>query len=459
MRPLARLAAAWRTQPRHVVLAVQALIVLLPLIFALLPQLESSLTLAHRYALDKESEWEGTNNSLESARCLRKTGLWLMYCDGSPFSAEDPGQVLLLSLWGKIVGRDPTLVDVARMNLIINTIGLLVLTLTLLRLGMFATAVFLLVFGPLVYLGWFDTLPHWALIGAASMQLVLPMALIGHTKRWLSPGQSVAAMAIGLLLLAFATLLRESVGSMTVIVTLCVAIWSLWYGPRDWRRVLGIVAVVAATVVAAQSSRLIVAARNAAYAVDAAHLPPTHGMSHTLYIGLGAVENKFGIKYEDAAGRDAAAAAVPGIVMYSTDYFRVMGELYLRKWREEPLEVMRIYLVKLWTQITDSILAETPPLVVVLAGAIAIQLLAGHRRWRAGDRGADTRLAINLVILAFIGLFIVQGTLATPTRLYAMPIGPFILVLIGVAIENLAAWLWRIAPATTRLALRGDCSS
>ena len=54
-------------------------------------------------------------------------------------------------------------------------------------------------------------------------------------------------------------------------------------------------------------------------------------------------------------------------------------------------------------------------------------------------------MAINLVTLAFVGLFLVQGMLATPTWLYALPLGPLILVLMGVAIENLAAWLWRIA--------------
>jgi type IV secretory pathway VirB2 component (pilin) len=423
------------------------LIVLLTLAVVLLPQLHSSFAAAQRYADARESEWEATNKALESARCLRQTGRWLLYCDGTPFFAvEDPGQVLFISLWGKIAGRDPTLVDVARMNLVINTAGLLVLSFTLLGLGAFATSIFLLVFGPLVYLGWQGTQPHWAFVGATSMQLVLPLALIARTKRWLSLPATAAMTVIGLISLAFGALLRESIASMTVIVTLCAAGWSLWYGPRNWRRMSGSVAVVAAALVAAQSAPLITAARNSAYSLDAAHLPATHGMSHTLYIGLGVVENKFGLKYDDAVGREAASAAAPGVLHYSTDYFRVMGELYFRKWQEDPLEVVRIYLVKLQMQVIDSVLAETPPLVVVLVVVIAIQLLAGHRRWRAGERGADTRLAINLVVLAFTALFIVQGTLATPTRLYSMPLGPLILVLMGLAIENLAAWLWRVAP-------------
>lgn len=428
------------------------LIVLLTLTAVLLPQLRSSLADAQRYADAKEAEWEATDKALESARCLRKTGLWLMNCDGTPFFAvEDPGQALFISLWGKVAGRDPSLVDVARMNLVTNAAGLLILAFTLLWLGAFATCLFLLIFGPAVYLGWFGTQPHWSLIGSTSMQLVLPLSLIARTKRWLPSVQSTAAIAAGVFLLAFGALLRESISLMTVIVTLGVAAWSLWYGPRDWRRVLAIIAVVAAGLAAAQSSRLIIAARNSAYALDVGHLPATHGLSHTLYIGLGAVENKFGIRYDDAVGRAAASAALPGVVPYSNDYFRVMGGLYLRKWQEDPIEVMRIYLVKLWRQLTDWILADTPPLLVVLGGAVAIQLLAGYRRWRAGHHGADVRLAINLVTLAFAGLFIVQGILASPTWAYALPLGPLILVLMGVALENLAAWLWRAAPPFARV--------
>jgi hypothetical protein len=48
-------------------------------------------------------------------------------------------------------------------------------------------------------------------------------------------------------------------------------------------------------------------------------------------------------------------------------------------------------------------------------------------------------------------MFLVQGVLATPTRFYSMPIGPYILVLAGIAIENLAAWAWRTSWLQSRL--------
>ncbi|MFB8787000.1 hypothetical protein, partial [Pasteurella multocida] len=72
----------------------------------------------------------------------------------------------------------------------------------------------------------------------------------------------------------------------------------------------------------------------------------THGLSHTLYLGLGFVENKWGIRYDDDFGEEIADKA--GIVWCSPEYFRLMGKLYLARWAEDPAEVVRIYLAKAW---------------------------------------------------------------------------------------------------------------
>jgi hypothetical protein len=431
-------------------LALQSLIVAMCVLFVGLPQLLSAFQTSERYATTTESEWEGTNNALESAKCARKTGKWLLQvCNERlvPFSAEDPGQALLLSAWPHLAGRDPTVMDVARLNLGINALGLVILVATLMVFGAFTTAVVVLILGPTLFLGWFGTVPHWALIGTVSMQLVLPLALIARARNWLSPKLSATLIALGLVLLAFASLLREAMGLATLSIVILAGVWTIWQTrdrPRLWMATIGI---LAAAVLASQSSRLIVAARNAAYALDAADLPATHGMSHTLYIGLGAVPNKFGIRYEDAVGRDAASAAAPGVAIYSKDYYRVMSELYWRKWQEDPGEVIRIYLEKLRTALADSVIDPAPPLALLLALVVCIQLVERHRRWTAGDRAGDKRLAINLVVLALIGLVLVQAVLATPTRFYTMPIGPLILVLAGIAVENLMSWAWRTAVA------------
>lgn len=447
-----RIQIHWRVPAWGLVLA-KSLIVAMCVLFIGLPQLLSSFQAAQRYATATESDWEGTNNSLESAKCVRKTGKWLLQvCEGDrivPFSAEDPGQALLLSAWARLAGRDITVMDVARLNLAINALGLVVLAATLIAFGAFTTAVVVLILGPTIFLSWFDTLPHWALIGTVSMQLVLPLALVARARSWLSPKVSASLVGAGLLLLAFASLLREAVGLAALLITICAGVWAMWHDRRRPRRWAATIAILAAAGVASQSSRLVVAARNAAYTLDASDLPATHGMSHTLYIGLGAVPNKFGIRYEDAVGREAALAAAPGIAIYSKDYYRVMSELYWRKWREDPGEVIRIYLVKLGILLGDSVIEPAPPLAVLLALAIGIQLMERRRRWTAGDRGGETRLAITLVVLALIGLVLAQAMLATPTRLYTMPIGPLILVLAGIAVENLASLAGRIMASPT----------
>ncbi len=448
--PLARLIVFFRTVPRGLVRALQSLIVLGLVLWVGLPQVQESFDASRRYAAASESDWEGTNNALDSAKCARKTGAWLLRsCENGqivPFSAEDPGQPLLLGLWARLAGRDAAVMDAARLNLGINTLCLMVLVGALISLGAFVTSVVLLLLGPVIFLFYFGTSPHWALMGAASIQIILPLALIARAKGWLRPAASSALIAIGVLSLALVALLRESVGSMALLMTICAAAWTMRYGSRGARRLAGTVAILLVAVLASQSSRLVVVARDWAYSLDAAHLPATHGMSHTLYIGLGAVPNKFGIEYDDAVGRAAASAAVPGIVHYSQDYFRVMRELYVRKWQENPREMVRIYVEKLKLMVADHIFGEGhPALGTMLALFVAIQLVAGYRQWTAGDRASDMRLAINVIALGFVGLFVVQGVLATPTRLYSLPLGPFVLVLLGVAIENLGAWVGRLA--------------
>lgn len=450
---LASFGAFANSLPRGFVRVLQGLVVLASVLLVGLPQLQSSFESSRRYAGVSEADMESVNNALEVARCARTTGMWLVRtCENGrlvPFGMDDPGQPLLLSLWARLAHRDATVMDAARLNLVINAAGLAILAITLMSLGAFATAVVVLVLGPYVFLEWFGLSHHWALLGTASMMVVLPLGLISRARNWPSPAVWRALLVVGLLCLVFAALLREAVAAMGLLITICAAAWSMRHGPRDPRRLAGTLVIVALAVLAFQSSRLAASARDWAYSLDSSQLPATHGMSHTLYIGLGGVENKFGIKYLDAVGSDAAAAAVPGTVYGTSDYFRVIRSLYFQKWRDDPGEVARIYVEKLKLLLSDSILASAPPLALLIVLVIAIQWMTRRSRWAgAGDPKADARLAINLVALGFVGLLVAQAVLATPSLLYNLPLGPFILILAGIALENLAAWTlgWATAP-------------
>ncbi len=435
---------------RYRLIALQVVGVIACIGLVLWPQLKSSFEASNRYRGVAASDWSATNVWLKSAECARETGAWLVICDHGkliPISdralADDPGHALVLAWWARAADRAITVIDVAHLNLTINLVGLLVLVATLLFLGAYIPAVVLLLFGPYVFLEWFGTSPHWALIGLSAMQPVLPLGLVARWRRWVPPASSLCLISIGILALAFASLVREVIAQMTLVVTLATLVWMAAATWRSDRRVVALLVVAMATFLASQAARLTVSLRDLIYPVEPAGLVVTHGMSHTLYIGLGVVENKFGIRYDDAVGKEAAAKAAPHVTYLSRDYFRVMWLLYFARWSEDPLEISRIYFAKLWLILGDKIPDFFPPVWLFLALAMPIHWLANGRAASSGSPNRDKRLAINLVSLSFVGLFVAQAMLSHPTRFYAAPIGAFTIVMLGVAIGNLTHLLWR----------------
>lgn len=423
------------------------------------PQLKSSFEASNRYRGVAASDWNATNVWLKSAECARETGAWLVICEHGkllPISdralADDPGHALILAVWARVADRPMTVIDVAHLNLTINLVGLLMLAATLLLLRAYIPAVVLLLFGPYVFLEWFGTSPHWALIGLSALQAILPLGVIAWWRRWASPASGLCFILTGILALAFASLVREVIAQMTLIVTLGTLVWIAIFTWRSERRLAGLLVIALAALLASQTARLTVSLRDRIYHVEPAELVATHGMSHTLFIGLGTVENKFGIRYDDSVGKEAAAKAAPDVTYLSQDYFRVMWSLYFARWSEDPLEILRIYLNKLCLILGDRIPDFFPPIWLFLGLVLPIHWMANGRAGSLGNPGCDRRLAVNLVGLSFLGLFVVQAILSQPNRFYAAPIGAFTIVMLGVAIENLACWLWRTV--RTRLAKR-----
>ena len=422
--------------------------------FFLGPQLESSFKAAERYRGVQASDWYATDTWVKSAECARKTGVWLVICEQEkliPISdralADDPGHALILAWWARVADHTITLVDVAHLNLTINLVGLLMLTGTLLCLRSFVPPLVLLTLGPYVFLEWFGTSPHWALIGLTAMQPILPLGLIARWRGWVSSRTSFCMISIGLLALAFASLIREAIAQMTLVVTIGTLVWIViasWRSDRRWATLLF---VALASLLASQTARITVGIRDRIFEVEPAELVATHGMAHTLYIGLGAVENKFGLKYDDPVGKAAAAKVAPDIKYLSPGYFRIMWGLYFEKWKEDPDEVVRIYYEKLRFLLTDDILATLPPPWIFFPLVLVVHWFANGRAVSCGSPACDRRLAINLVSLAFVALFIAQGFLAHPSRFYSSPVGAFMLVMLGVAMENLTQWVWQAGAA------------
>lgn len=411
-----------------------------------LPEVRLALDTAERYRTETTAEWGATNVWLKSAACARQTGTWLALCENGkllPISdeaiADDPGHAFLLGLWARFAGRDATLLDTARLNIGIDVLGLAMLVAILIALRAYWAAIVLLALGPVVYVKWFTTAPHWAFIGVASLQSILPLALAGAAVGRLSRRSATVFTIIGLLGICLGALIRHHIAMMGLFVSLSVLAVIAFGRFRHSRGVRDLLLVAVLAAVATTTPRWVLSARDALFAIEAERLIPEHGTSHTLYIGLGAVENRWGLRYDDKMGVAHAAKAAPEVEAYSPAYYRLMWRLYLDRLTEDPAEVARIYWEKAKAVLGDPILDPLPPLWVSLVIAFAVQVLASRDTPRS-QRLLDLQLVIGLISFAFIGLFVLQGILAHQARMYAMPIGAFLLLLLATTTTNAATW-------------------
>lgn len=388
-------------------------------------------------------DWAATNVWIDSTDCTLARGTWLALCeDGKlvPISeraqADDPGHALLLDAWSAATGRRATLTDVARLNTILNTLGLITLAGLLVALRNWGAAAALLVLGPAEYLFWMGTSPHWSYIGMVSLAAVLPLALLARAEGLLGRRAAAAWIGSGLVFLACVALVRESIGIMGLSISLAALCWSGVKAPRSMAKVAGLLVVASLSFMAFTAPRLAVAARDASFDMVAAERLERHGLSHTLYLGLGFVENRFGLIYDDDFGYESARRIVPDIVFFSPEYFRLMWQLYLGYVVQDPLEVARIYLVKAGLMLERPTIYPGPPLGIVIAVAVlhflAMTALSWWRRI-----GFSQGLVVEAVALAFLGLFIAQGMVALPSHMYVVPANAFVLVLAGVIAESI----------------------
>ena len=377
------------------------------------------------------ADWRATNVWLDSSECTVSRGAWLAVCENDrliPISeraiADDPGHALLLSAWAALTGERATLVDVARLNTLLNLVGLVALAALLFSLRAWITSLVLLALGPAEFLGWMGTSPHWAFIGMVSLAGILPLAIA--TRR------NAAWIGGGIIALALATLVRESIGLMGFALTLGAVAAAALRAPRTLRALPRLALILVLASVALLAPKWATMARDAALPMAPAERLQTHGLSHTLYLGLGFVENKWGIRYDDDYGEDLANKA--GIVFCSPEYFRMMWKLYLARIAEDPLEVARIYWEKAVRLLSVPTLQPGPPFGLVLAIGLAHLLAAAwFGAWRRV--GLPEGLEIEAVSLAFLGLFLAQAILALPSQMYAVPVNAFILVLFGAIVE------------------------
>ena len=385
------------------------------------------------------SEWVHTNYWVKSADCARETGAWLALCadDGKlkPISEEaigdDPGHAFLLALWA--IGSDEpiSLVDVAWLNITLNTLGFLLLAGFLFAVRAYPCAVLFMYLGPVVYLKWIGVSPHWGLLGVASMAAVLPMAILAKEYGFLSSRLGQWFIGLSLLGLASASLVREAIGTMVIVTALCTIGFIASRRRRSGKGLRDLVAISFLLVVAYSAPLAVTTARDLAFDIEPGQLVQRHGFSDILYMGLGAVPNSFGIHYSDWVALADAQKVDPDVVHCSPAFYEIMWDLYLEKVFTDPAEVARIYFEKAWLILSDPVLDPGPPLAIILFVGLCHFIVAqAFGLW--SKVGFPQGALVQGAALVFIGFFVAQAILASPGRTYAMPMGAAILTLLGV---------------------------
>jgi len=398
--------------------------------------------------LDK-SDWAAANVWIKSAECARETGAWLAICSENKLLpvaqfalADDPGQAFLLGLIARVKDRSISVYDVARLNIFINLLGVLAIAALLFAARLEVASLVVLMLCSVPYFSWVGASPHPGLIGAATMAAILPMTILFGELGYLSRIRYILFLFFGAALLGLAAMLREPIGTMSLVISLGALVYVALnktkkinsLHQKTWLLVLLVLVFFSW-----QTPRWALVVRDALFPVQPASLVQTHGISHNLYIGLGAGgENKFGIRWDDGFGDAAVKSADPSVKYVSPEYFRILWREYLSRVAEDPLEVVRIYAIKSRKILAHRLPAWAPPLWLVIIGSCAL-LFASYRRWGRQDAiGFGATSIVFMTALAFIGMFIAQGVLAHPAKQYAHPIGGFVLLAIAIGFELLA---------------------
>jgi hypothetical protein len=443
IRIFAKLVAAIEAHP-----LLKAVVFLACLAIFAGPAFLGALRAADRYAQIEKSDWGATNVWLKSAECARRTGAWLALCEGDklvPINeqafADDPGHAFILDVYAALTGRSVDLADVARLNAFVNAAGFVALAAFLAACRAYAALLVFLILGPTEYFaGWTSTTPHWSFVGATSLAAILPLATLARPRGWLPPASANAFLALGLLGLGAAALIREAVGLMALVITAAVITGLFVWKGRLRQRRIDLVVLAGLVLLAWSTPRWVVLARDWSFAMEPATLVQSHGLSHSLYIYLTAAKKGAAYASIDTDGEEAARAADPGIVVYSPEYYRLMWRLYIRLVLDDPEAAVRVYLAKGATILGDSLLEPAPPLWLSIMAAAGFVLLTWPQ-WPKLD--FDQGRFIMIVCLAFVALFVAQGILSFPSRLFAFPAGRLLLVLLACVVEFVARTLWR----------------
>jgi hypothetical protein len=424
---------------------VQAATLLLVLVCITIPLYLDSL---HR-ADGLPQSWSSAAIWVESADCARETGAILVLCQGGKLvpiadhsAGDDPGQALWLGAYAALTQHAVTQEDVSRMNSTLNYAGLILLARLLFSLRL-PIVTFLVLTGGAVIANQFHSLgPHPGHFGVACLATILPLAIVGLPLVSESRRLFWIWVVVGIASSGVALLFREAIGFMGVVVGLIAVGASYLAASGAQRGQLVYLVLIGGVLSSLFVPQLVLGARNHAYGIEPSGRMEQHGAWHNLYIGLGVVENPFGIEWLDDNAVQTVKKIDPTIQYLSKKYYDTLRREYFRIVLSDPLQVAIIYFQKFWMALKAY---GTWAMVLGIAALTAW----GRRRLHSAAGGWAAYDAILLVSGAFIALFLAQATLINFSKLYLFPVKLFLLLGLGAVLELLfviPGSTWRLEP-------------
>lgn len=245
---------------------------------------------------------------INSSECSARTGKFLVTCnDDSTFNpvdsvsiADDRGHNLILNLYSVTTRNAASTLTLVRLNMLINWLGVLSLAVLLIVSGFQKIGIVWMIIWSVLGFMWRIHGPDVYSISLGLSCFSIILVILAHmcvdaNSKWLFLRYLILAVLISVI----CNLMREAIGMIAIIASLMTALATL-ISRFSWRRCTYFFLLTLFLLPTFRTpTKLILNARNSAYSISPSEFISSHGLSHTLYLGLGAVPNPWGIIWDD----------------------------------------------------------------------------------------------------------------------------------------------------------------
>ena len=345
-------------------------------------------------------------------------------------------------MYAMVTGADIQPSDAGRLNTIINFASIIAMTLMLLQARLYIAAPVTLATVSLYASEYLGLAPHPAQLGAALFATLLPMTIVCLPAAEVKDRRYWGWIIVSTIVLALSFCIRQSIGMMGAAAAALTILYILWRGEdRGSTKVLRTGLLACAIIAASLAPAAILRSRDAIWNVPPPNHIEGHGIWHNVYIGLGAVPNKFGIEWRDEYAMKKVQEVYPSVTYVSDEYYAILRSMYFDALKTDPIEVFRIYGEKLYIVFQKHLQRPFPnvpwlvPLLAVVAlSAAGIFALLRLRRL-SGDTLRTAHIPAMLIAAVFIAFFCAQGMIIHPDVQYLFPVGAFVLIAASVSID------------------------